>query len=930
MSQAALLERDGELAAVETVVDEAAAGEGRLVVFEGPAGIGKTRLLDETRRTAGAAGMRVLSARAGVLEREFPYGVVRQLFEPALVDPEAREGLLGESADPARAVFESAEPGAADSGEFATLHGLYWLTVNMVAGRPLMLAIDDLQWCDRPSLRFVAYLLRRIEGMGVLVAATRRDAEPGTDPALLAEITGDVAATSLRPQPLSADAGRALVSAGLGQEPDQRFSAACHRATGGNPLLLGQLVSALKSDHVLPDASHVESVLDVGPRAVSRTVLMRLARLSPEAVQVARAVAVLGAAADVPTVASLSALEPGVVADATTALARAEILSTESPLGFVHPLVRDAVYQELSPGERELSHEQAARLLADAGAVPERVATHLLVMPPRGDDWATGLLHEAGRSALAKGAVDSAVAYLRRALAEPPPAGRATAIRFELGAAEALTNGPAAAEHLATAYAELRDPAARSVAANILGRTLLFTGSAEKGAALAREAAERLPPELADLADTLLAFELASVVFRSGDREEYGRLEAHRNVPGPDATLGQKMLAAVASLQWMYAGGPAPECAALATASMAGGDLIAADNGFLTVYANNTLAILERDEAAAAFEACLSDAHRRGSLFGVSAVRLWRGYDYLRRGELEDAEADLATVKADFAAWGAADDMVNTYLAAFMALVWLERGQTDAAWASLDGAAIKEGTDGARFWLDARATLLAATGRAEEALEVTDVLAGHYGWVVGPAVTTWRTTRARALDRLERTDEALELLDEELALARAQGAPGPIGRVLWVRGSLQRRGGEESLREAVEVLDRSSARLERAKAWGALGGWLRRERRPSDAREPLRKALELAEACGAEPLSVGLRTELRASGARPRSSAMSGLDSLTASERRVASLAAGGQTNRDIAQELFVTPKTVEVHLSNTYRKLGLRSRRELPAALAA
>jgi len=930
MSQAALLERDGELATLEPVIDAAASGEGRVVVFEGPAGIGKTRLLGEARRSAEAAGMRVLAARGGALEREYPYGVVRQLFEPVVVEPEAHERLLTQSAAMARPVFEGADAGGPDSGEFSTLHGLYWLTVNLTADQPLMLALDDLQWCDRPSLRFVAYLNRRIEGMGLLVAATRRDAEPGTDPALLAEITGDPAATSLRPQPLSPSAGRELVSAGLGREPDERFTAACQKATGGNPLLLGQLVSALRSDGVAPDASQVERVLDVGPRAVSRTVLMRLARLAPDTVQVARAVAVLGAAADVPTVAAQTGLEAEAVVEATTALARAEILGAESPLGFVHPLVRDAVYQELSPGERELEHDRAARLLAEAGAAPERVATHLLVLPPRADEWAARVLHDAGRSALAKGAVDSAVAYLRRALEEPPQPEQRTTIQFELGAAEALTNGPAAAEHLTAAYVDLRDPAARGVAANILGRTLLFTGAAEEGAALARVAAERLPAEMGDLRQALEAFELASLVFRSGDRAQYERLEAHRAVPGPEAGLGERTLAAVASLQWMYAGGPAEDCVALALASLEDGALIAADNGFLTVYANNTLAMLERPEAAGAFEACMADAHRRGSLFGVSAARLWRGYDYLRRGELADAESDLNTVMGDFEAWGAADDMVKTYLAAFLALTLLERGRPDAAWAALDAAAVKDGTDGARFWLDSRAALLVATGRPEEALAVTDELAGPYGWVVAPSATLWRSTRARALARLGRTEEALELLEEELGLARAQGAPGPIGRVLCARGTLLEEGAEDSLREAVQVLEHSPARLERARADAALGGWLRRERRPSDAREPLRRALELAEACGAEALAADVRTELRASGARPRTSALSGVDSLTASERRVATLAADGQTNRDIAQELFVTPKTVEVHLSNTYRKLGLRSRRELPAALAS
>ena len=148
-----------------------------------------------------------------------------------------------------------------------------------------------------------------------------------------------------------------------------------------------------------------------------------------------------------------------------------------------------------------------------------------------------------------------------------------------------------------------------------------------------------------------------------------------------------------------------------------------------------------------------------------------------------------------------------------------------------------------------------------------------------------------------------------------------------MRGTL--RGDPGDLAEAVRVLDGSAARLDLAKALLARGAALRRDRRPSDAREPLRRALELAAACDAPGLAEQVRTELYAAGARPRSDAVAGVAALTASERRVADLAAGGSTNRDIAQALFVTPKTVEVHLSNAYRKLGIRSRRDLAAALA-
>jgi DNA-binding CsgD family transcriptional regulator len=203
----------------------------------------------------------------------------------------------------------------------------------------------------------------------------------------------------------------------------------------------------------------------------------------------------------------------------------------------------------------------------------------------------------------------------------------------------------------------------------------------------------------------------------------------------------------------------------------------------------------------------------------------------------------------------------------------------------------------------------------------------YHGHVRLPTSMWVRSSAALALDRLGRHDEAIALLEEELADARRWGAPGTVGPALRMLGLL--RGDLALLEEAVGVLETSHARLELAKALADLGAALRRERRPSDAREPLRRALELADACSADGLVEHVRSELYAAGARPRTSALGGVDALTASERRVAGFAAEGQSNRDIAQALFVTPKTVEVHLSNAYRKLGIRSRRELAGAMA-
>jgi DNA-binding CsgD family transcriptional regulator len=228
----------------------------------------------------------------------------------------------------------------------------------------------------------------------------------------------------------------------------------------------------------------------------------------------------------------------------------------------------------------------------------------------------------------------------------------------------------------------------------------------------------------------------------------------------------------------------------------------------------------------------------------------------------------------------------------------------------------------------ARMRVLLAEGRADEALARAGAFQEHAGWRRHPRYAPWRSLKAQALDRLGRRDEALRLAAEELEIARAWGTPGTVGRSLRVLGSIERAGGLAHLEEACAALEDAPARLEAAKALAALGETLRRERLPTEAREPLRRALELAAISGATPLVERARTELYATGARPRTTALLGVRSLTSSERRVADLAADGFSNRDIAQSLYVTPKTVEVHLSNTYRKLGIGSRRELPDAL--
>jgi DNA-binding CsgD family transcriptional regulator len=926
-----LLERELELAALEGLLDGLAAGRAQVGLIEGSAGIGKSRLLSELQARAAAKGFRVLAAGGSTLEREFTFGTVRQLFDPLLTDPAERERVLAGAAVGATPVFAASDEAADEQtagASFAALHGLYWLTANVVAEEPSLVAIDDLHWCDQPSLRFLAYLARRLEGLPILLAGTLRPSEPGTREVALDEIARYPSTVFIHPGPLSPAAVQELVERRLGADGDKAFAGACHEATGGNPLLLDQLLASLSADRVRPDAHHVRVVRDTGPRAVSRTVLARLGRLPGEAIGVGRAVAVLGERADVPAIAALAGLDERQVGEASDGLVRADILRPESPLAFVHPLVRDAVYEDLSPGERELQHARAATILRDAGATAEQVAAHLLLTAGRGHSWSVDSLLAAARTAIRRGSADSAVAYLRRALEEPPAPERETHVVLELGLAEALTSAPDAAEHLGRAYQVLDDPLEHAVVAGVLGRALLATGSPVEAAEVASLAVAAVPEGHEDMRLALEAFGLETLFFGAGDPAAMLRLDEHRPPPA-DAGVGAKMLAAVVALLWTTAAQPAHDCAELALAALAGGQLLEADTPLLGLAAILALVLADRDEADAVWDEALVIAHRQGSLFSLSTINLWRGFTMHRRGELAEAEDLLRTALDESKLYGGAIPVQACH--AFLAATLLERGDTGGARRVLDpNVFAADGSYAARAWLISRLQLLVAEGRAEDALETADELERTLSWIVNPAVGPWRLFKAEALDLLERRDEALALAEADLELGRRFGAPDTVGIALRVLGTLKREVGLDDLREAVEVLGESSARLEHAKALAMLGAALRRSGSRSEAREPLREALDLAERCGARALVERAREELSATGARPRHTVRRGIDALTASELRIARLAADGRSNREIAQALFVTIRTVEMHLTHAYQKLEIASRKQLAQALRA
>ncbi len=901
-----LVDRARETAELRRVVADLGTGRAGCVLVEGPAGIGKSRLLVEAMRLATESDVRVLYARGSQLERSFGFGAVRQLFEPRASDPAARDTLLAGAAAVAKPVFEEvAGDDPLSHGSFAVLHGLYWLTVNLANEGPLVICVDDIQWCDSASLRYLAYLVKRLEGLPVLVVLAMRTGEQHPDDALLAELALDTSVTVIRPAPLSPEAAATLVRERLGVGADP-FVDACHRMTSGNPLLLRQLLRALADEGVRPDVAHVDTVRAVGSRAVSALVTLRLRRMPPTITAAARAVAVLGEAAGLPTVAALAQQPEDEVAAALDTLSRSEILKDEQHLIFVHPLVRDAIYDDLPAGERALHHERAAQVLLQQGAVPEQVAAHVLRAPRRGSAATVELLRAAARTAISRGASDAAVVLLRRALDEPVPGPERALVLVELGRVETHLDGPSGVAHLSDAYAALIHPRERALLAMDIARTQVFVSPPGVATSFARDAAASLPDGLDDERQGLLALQRITGFMHGLSAGSY------RSGPVPEVAGdgdGARMLAATLSYELLRDGQDRAGAVRLARFALEGDRLLAIDNGLLWIVAANVLQLAD-DELGDFWDRALARAHATGGLFAVLSVNLWRGFTQWRRGQLDDALQSLADAIEQQRMWRVSG-VTSTYAAAFTLGVQTDLGELDAAAETLDRAReLPWVGEGGRLMREAAARLLVDLGRPAEALDELAARA-EYPEVANPAWAPWRAPMARALAALGRTDEAVAVASEEVALQRAWGAASALGPSLRLLGELRGAAGTPDLRQAVEVLEGTCAVLEEARAQLALG---RSAGLAADEAVPLlQAALATARACGARAV---VREAVAALAERGESTAE--VDDvptrITSRERRVTDLVASGLDVNEVAQRLFLTPGTVRAVLESAER----------------
>jgi DNA-binding CsgD family transcriptional regulator/ribosomal protein L12E/L44/L45/RPP1/RPP2 len=936
---ATLLERDVEIGLVDEVVTAAQGGSGRILLIEGEAGIGKSTLLRHAIAAASRRGIPTLSARGNDLERHYPFGVVLDLLGRTVQRATRRDALFTGAAALAEPIFTGgtgastgASTGAgAVADPFATLHGLFWLTLAVSNGDPLVMVVDDAHWVDDASLRYLAYLGQRIEDLPIALLLAQRPGEgaatvePG---AALRRLPGVV---RLEPQRLSPAATEALMErAGAGV--DRPMAQKVWASTRGNPFLTVELTRALteSDDRALSDSD--PSAI---PERVTLAIRSRLHQLGDAPRRLAEAIAVLGENVTLRQAATLANLDDALAGDAARRLVDASILDAFGSLAFIHPLVRDAVYTSIPSAVRAADHRRAADVLQAAGVAPESVAVQLLAAERRADARVVDVLEQAAAAATASGAPALSQTYLRRAIEEPPSADRRPRILLNLARANAALGTDLAVARYQEALAEIDDPHQRAEVLLELGHTLINAVQWETATDIFEKGLEELSAigeHDSDLASRLEAgFVSAAFVSltRRGKAEELlARMLSQSRIDPAHRELAvwaafQRTAAVTSTADEMRElvdrtlGGAAPE------ELVRQGQIVEVACGVLlsTDALDHELDLLNRS---------LEAVQRLGSeaKFGVySYCRAWPHY---YTGHLAEAIADAqAAIRAAELGWE------TFYPATCSVLGWalIERGELDQAEqaVTLDAERWSERLDYQLLVPITRGRVALERGRLDEAVAQFRQAqrGGERTGLKTPVPPDWRSWLAIALAGLGRRDEAIAVAEEGLELAERWGARWPRGVALRAAGIAHGdERGLDLLHQAEEQLSTGPARLEYARTMLERGAALRRSGRTREARGALSEAADLLHRMGATGLLRRAADELAAAGARPRRYAVRGVEALTPSELRVARLAAAGRTNREVAQSLFVTPKAVEYHLANAYRKLGIGGRAQLGGAL--
>lgn len=948
---APLVGRERELHQLSDLLADAGRGDGCHVLVEGEAGIGKSRLLRELGAIARRNGFDTLTATGDPLATAVAFGAALELIGPlAAATGAARERLFADAAALALPLLEPAGE-AAPADAQPLVHGLFRLLANAAAARPLLLLVDDLQWLDRGSLHLLSHLAARAHDLPLLLVAALRSGEPVVDRSVVDRFRSEPAAVVVTLGPLSATALAPIAAAAGLADPSAALLADCATATGGNPLLATALLRDLAVRDTAAGSTEAPASAQLGAvgelrgiAAVARAVEVRLGRLEPLAGEFARLASVLGDGASLGQVARLAGVDLDRAAAAADLLIASGLLATAEPISFAHPLVRASLHDHVPATRRARLHAAAARQLEADRADVERVAAHLLRALPARDEQAVELLQAAAAQASARGVPESAIGYLERALAEPPAEWQEPGVLVQLGTAQAAAGRADAVETLQRALKRIDAPRQRAGALLLLGRARFANGTLREAAEAFEQGLgtlEQLPadassdPSLRELKSEMGAGFISAARFDADLRPEaQRRLTPLLATVSDGTTRGERALLAEVALEQGIRCAPPETAIALAMRAWADGRILDEldPQGIVLSQIAATLTWSDAfEQSEVVLSAAVAHAERRGTPHQLATAAYLRAWPRYYRGDLAAAKADAlrALATPDWA-------MYEPSARAIVALVALERGDVGTVQEALDVP------DAAERWAGSipYAMLLEASGRAlmvrGEAAAAAEAFA-RCGTLISAMETghpfcPWRSQRALALARDGDRDTARELAAEELRLARALGLARPLGGALRAAALVAE---DESttialLREAVAVLASSPARLELLRTLADIGEALLRAGRPQDAREPLREALGLAHELGATVLKERAAAALVAAGARPRRVAAAGAGALTPSERRIARLAALGLTNRQIGEEAVVVPKTVQFHLTNVYRKLGISGRDELADALDA
>jgi DNA-binding CsgD family transcriptional regulator len=769
----------------------------------------------------------------------------------------------------------------------------------MLAEGPLTIMIDDAHECDPLVLRWVDALLHRSAGRLLVVMAHDPDAAHRE---LLTTVTGHANGIAVELGPLSSEEMAELVTVVLGDVPEPPFLDVCAQLSGGHPLALRTLLDGLREQGIRPDAAQAPKAAELGERVLAAALPARLTRLPYSARRVAAAVALLGP--DEPRlVATLLELPPAAVTAGLDTLRR-------------HGLLGGEVLRAASPDAT--LRLRAARLLHDEGHPPARVAGLLVDLPDLDEPWMYQALWDGAVEARRHGDPEAGASFLSRV-------GKALSWHTEtlVALADVMSDidPEAASVHLWQAIEATTEPRTRAELADRLGMLSLRTRRTDTAFPLLCDVLDKLDGQLDGHLDDEVRRRLESVTLGVGLDTASTAPEALRRarampVPTGETPAGRLVLGMLATTA-MVDGGTAAQAAERARAAVSGAVVV--HNGPVIVAAR----ILDRAglpvEALTVLDGIAAAGRRDGNSRTRCHVLALRSAVVAGMGRCAEAAADAEAAMRI----GRDRDWASPRIA--FASVLLDRGEHARA-----EVVLNEVREPNFMWehhgvLLVRAQARWMRGDPDGALSLL-LRSGdsmRSAGFRGPMLTQWWLLATVILAQQDRHAEARPLVEEQTELLTRWGTPEAVGLGQLVSGIAT--GEVDLMVAAVERLADSPARLSQLRAELCVGSALLRAGDEAGARKYLRRAVDLAARCRHRTLHSAATGLLTAAGGRPRAGSPG---PLTTAEQRVAAHASAGATNREISQELFISVRTVETHLSKVYRKLGVSSREEITRAL--